>query len=72
MNKNENNTTCIRKTSNLDNVLKPIVSCPESQYCYLNYSSKGCSNTVGTNGSNPFYGLCLEKNTNKLVCPQIK
>lgn len=70
--KNESSVACSPKITTIEGIMSPVVPCPETQYCYLNYSSKGCSNTVGTNGSNPFYGLCLEKNTNKLVCPQIK
>lgn len=70
--KSESSATCSPNITTIEGIMSPIIPCPQTQYCYLNYSSKGCTNTVGSKGSNPFYGLCLDKDTNKLVCPTTK
>ena len=51
------------------NILNPIKPCPEVSYCYLKYAQPDCKNEVGATGANPFYGVCLPKNSNKVVCP---
>jgi hypothetical protein len=35
------------------------IPCPKQKYCYLAFTSKGCSNTADESGSNPLWGVCL-------------
>ncbi len=62
------NPPCPIKSLDTD-ILQPVQKCPSTSYCYLQYASPNCENPVNANGANPFYGVCLPKNSNRAVCP---
>ena len=57
----------IKETSS--DMLSAVQKCPSSQYCYLNYASPDCKDPVSPEGADPIYGICLPKDSNKLICP---
>lgn len=72
---NNKNPSCEMEMPDLEKMLSVQTDCPRKQYCYMNFKSKGCTDTVDAKGSNPLWGVCLDMyfNLNDLgECPVVE
>ena len=58
---NNTSSSCKTDTPDWEKMLSVQTDCPKQQYCYLAFKSKGCTDMADAKGSNPLWGVCLDR-----------
>ncbi len=56
--------------------LKPTMmdgtsTCPDGQYCYVQYAQEDCSNGFSDGGNPTMYGVCTDWDSSSVRCPEV-